>query len=39
MKLKIKKDKEQIQTWPQTGHHIINQYNNEKLLSTSHIIL
>ncbi|MFZ4931686.1 DUF4291 domain-containing protein [Chryseobacterium sp. Mn2064] len=32
MKLNIKKYKEQIQIWPQAGHHIMAQYDNEKIV-------
>ena len=32
MKLDIKKYKDQIKEWPQTGHHIMAQYNDEKVI-------
>lgn len=32
MDLKLKKYKEQLQEWPQTGHHIMAQYDDEKIV-------
>ncbi|WP_243473012.1 DUF4291 domain-containing protein [Winogradskyella sp. MH6] len=32
MKLKIKLHNEQIEKWPQQGHHIMAQYDNEKII-------
>ncbi|HEX7868789.1 MAG TPA: DUF4291 domain-containing protein [Chryseobacterium sp.] len=32
MKLKLKKYKEQLQDWPQKGHHIMAQYDDEKII-------
>ncbi|WP_300691757.1 DUF4291 domain-containing protein [Chryseobacterium sp.] len=32
MKLKIKKYKEQLQSWPQKGYHIMAQYDDEKII-------
>ena len=32
MKLKLKKYKEQLQNWPQSGHHIMAQYDDEKII-------
>lgn len=32
MKLKIKLYNEQIEKWPQQGHHIMAQYDNEKII-------
>lgn len=32
MKLKIKSYNEQIEKWPQQGHHIMAQYDNEKII-------
>lgn len=32
MKLKLKKYKEQLQDWPQKGHHIMAQYDDEKIV-------
>lgn len=32
MKLKLKKYKKQLQDWPQQGHHIMAQYDNEKII-------
>ena len=32
MKLKLKKHKEQLQDWPQNGHHIMAQYDDEKII-------
>lgn len=32
MKLKLKKYKEQIQDWPQEGHHLMAQYDDEKII-------
>lgn len=32
MKLKLKKYKEQLQDWPQQGHHIMAQYDDEKII-------
>lgn len=32
MKIKLKKYKEQLQDWPQKGHHIMAQYNNEEII-------
>ena len=32
MKLNIKKYKEQLQNWPQKGHHIMAQYDDEKII-------
>jgi len=32
MKLKLKQYKEQIQDWPQEGHHLIAQYDDEKII-------
>lgn len=32
MKLKLKKYKEQLQEWPQKGHHIMAQYDDEKII-------
>lgn len=32
MKLKLKKYKEQLKDWPQQGHHIMAQYDNEKII-------
>lgn len=36
MKLKLKKYKEQLQDWPEKGHHIMAQYDDEKSLCISH---
>ncbi|SHE52608.1 DUF4291 domain-containing protein [Chryseobacterium vrystaatense] len=33
MKLKLKKYKEQLQDWPQKGHHIMAQYDDEKIIA------
>ncbi|WP_294276515.1 DUF4291 domain-containing protein [uncultured Chryseobacterium sp.] len=32
MKLKLKNYKEQLQYWPQEGHHIMAQYDDEKII-------
>lgn len=32
MKLKIKLYKEQLESWPKTGHHIMAQYDHEKII-------
>jgi hypothetical protein len=32
MKLKIKKYKEQLEEWPESGHHIMAQYDNERIV-------
>lgn len=32
MKLKLKNYKEQLQHWPQEGHHIMAQYDDEKII-------
>ena len=32
MKLKIQNYKEQLQEWPQSGHHIMAQYDDEKII-------
>ncbi|WP_294301236.1 DUF4291 domain-containing protein [uncultured Chryseobacterium sp.] len=32
MKLKLKNYKEQIQDWPQEGHHLMAQYDDEKII-------
>ncbi|WP_449400091.1 DUF4291 family protein [Chryseobacterium wanjuense] len=32
MKLKLKKYKEQLQDWPEKGHHIMAQYDDEKII-------
>lgn len=32
MKLKLKQYKEQLQDWPQTGYHIMAQYDDEKIV-------
>lgn len=32
MKIKLKKYKEQLQDWPQKGHHIMAQYNDEEII-------
>lgn len=32
MKLKLKNYKEQIQAWPQEGHHLMAQYDDEKII-------
>ncbi|WP_379966899.1 DUF4291 domain-containing protein [Epilithonimonas sp. UC225_85] len=32
MKLKLKKYTEQLQDWPQTGHHIMAQFDDEKIV-------
>ena len=32
MKVKLKKYKEQLQDWPQKGHHIMAQYDDEKII-------
>lgn len=32
MKLKLKKYKKQIQDWPQEGHHLMAQYDDEKII-------
>ncbi|WP_213277522.1 DUF4291 domain-containing protein [Chryseobacterium indologenes] len=32
MKIKLKKYKEQLQNWPQQGHHIMAQYDDEKII-------
>lgn len=32
MKLKLKNYKEQIQDWPQHGHHLMAQYDDEKII-------
>lgn len=32
MKLKVKKYKEQLSDWPQKGHHIMAQYDDEKIV-------
>lgn len=32
MKLKLKKYKEQLQDWPQKGHHIMAQYDNQEII-------
>lgn len=35
MKLKLENYKEQIQDWPQEGHHLMAQYDDERLACTS----
>ncbi|WP_160139072.1 DUF4291 domain-containing protein [Chryseobacterium sp. c4a] len=32
MKLKVKKYKDQLQEWPQKGHHIMAQYDDDKIV-------
>ncbi|MBB4806968.1 hypothetical protein HNP38_002264 [Chryseobacterium defluvii] len=32
MKLKLKKYKEQLQNWPEKGHHIMAQYDEDKII-------
>lgn len=32
MKIKVKKYKEQLQDWPQKGHHIMAQYDDKKII-------
>lgn len=32
MELKLKKYKEQLQNWPQKGHHIMAQYDDDKII-------
>ena len=32
MEIKLKKYKEQLQDWPQKGHHIMAQYDDEKII-------
>lgn len=32
MELQLKKYKEQLQNWPQKGHHIMAQYNDDKII-------
>ena len=32
MKLKLKKYKEQLQNWPEKGHHIMAQFDDEKII-------
>jgi hypothetical protein len=32
MKIELKKYSEQLQEWPQTGHHIMAQYDDEKII-------
>ncbi|KAA0129816.1 DUF4291 domain-containing protein [Chryseobacterium sp. SN22] len=32
MKLKLKKYKEQLQDWPREGHHLMAQYDDEKII-------
>ncbi len=32
MKIKVKKYKEQLNEWPEKGHHIMAQYNTEKVI-------
>ncbi len=32
MNFKLKKYKEQLQDWPREGHHIMAQYDDEKII-------